>query len=126
MARQRFALFGRVFLILVVLSWFAFNSLPGTCLLGTAGGILGALAWYSAQYGLGSSGMSSWGFVAGAVIVAVLYSRLHDRRWQVGNLPDAVAPAILLGAALVRIGCLIHGHRYGKPSLPRRATRSCS
>ncbi len=87
-----------------------------TCLLAIVGGMLGARVWYSAQYGLGSSGMSSYGFVTGAVIVAALYWKLHGGGSKMGDLPDAAAPAILLGAALVRVGCFIHGCCYGKPS----------
>ncbi len=87
-----------------------------TCLLAIVGGMLGARVWYSAQYGFSSSGMSSYGFVTGAVIVAALYWKLHGGGSKLGDLPDAAAPAILLGAALVRVGCFIHGCCYGKPS----------
>ena len=87
-----------------------------TCLFAIAGGILGARGWFSAQYGLGASGMSSYGFAMGAVLVAVLYRRLRLGRWDIGDLADAAAPAILMGAALVRVGCFIHGCCYGKPS----------
>lgn len=87
-----------------------------TCLLAIVGGMLGARIWYSAQYGPGSSGMSSYGFVTGAVIVAVLCWKLRGDGSKMGDLPDAAAPAVLLGAALVRVGCFIHGCCYGKPS----------
>jgi len=86
------------------------------CLFGLTGGILGARAWYSAQYGIGSSGMSCYGFIAGVVVVGALYWRFHAGRTPMGDVPDAAAPAILLGGALVRIGCFIHGCCYGKPS----------
>jgi phosphatidylglycerol:prolipoprotein diacylglycerol transferase len=87
-----------------------------TCLLAVLGGILGARGWYSAQYGLGSAGMSSYGFMIGVVAAAVIYRRLHGGRWEMGELPDTTAPAVLLGASLVRVGCFVHGCCYGKPS----------
>jgi phosphatidylglycerol:prolipoprotein diacylglycerol transferase len=87
-----------------------------TWLLGVIGGILGARIWYSAQYGLGSSGMSSWGFATGAVLAVLLYQRLRYGRWQWGDLLDALVPGILLSAALVKVGCFVHGCCYGKPS----------
>ena len=85
-----------------------------TYLFGVWGGFLGARAWFSAQYGLSSAGMSFWGFVMGATLAVVLYRRFHFGHWQMWDFPDAVAPALLLGDAVVRIGCFLHGCCYGK------------
>ncbi len=87
-----------------------------TYFLGAWGGIIGARLWYSAQYGLWSAGMSFWGFVIGATLAISLYRRFHFGRWQTGDFPDAVAPALLFGDALVRVGCFIHGCCYGRVS----------
>lgn len=87
-----------------------------TYLLGIWGGILGARVWFSAQYGVWANGMSFWGFVVGATLAVAFYRRWHSGRWEVGDFPDAAAPALLLGAAVVRVGCFLNGCCYGKPS----------
>lgn len=87
-----------------------------TYLLGIWGGFLGARAWFSAQYGLWSAGMSVWGFLFGAAIAVTLYRRLHFGRWQTGDFADAVTPAVLVASALMRVGCFLRGCCYGDVS----------
>ena len=87
-----------------------------TYLLGIWGGIIGARAWFSAQYGLGSAGMSFWGFVFGAALAVSLYRRVGRGHWHLTDFPDAVVPAILLGGALVRVACFLQGCCFGSVS----------
>lgn len=87
-----------------------------TYLAGTAGGILGARLWYSAQYGalFIRGGFSYYGFGLGAAITLCAFHRLRHRRWAETDFPDAVAPALALGSAVHRVGCFYTGCCFGK------------
>ena len=64
------------------------------------------------------AGLSIEGAVLGAALGIWIYSRFN-RRFSYGILVDSIAPAIILGQAIGRIGCTINGCCYGLPtSLP--------
>jgi phosphatidylglycerol:prolipoprotein diacylglycerol transferase len=60
--------------------------------------------------------MSVWGFMLGAALTASLYRRVRFGRWETGDFADAVAPAVLVASALMRVGCFLRGCCYGEPS----------
>jgi phosphatidylglycerol:prolipoprotein diacylglycerol transferase len=91
-------------------------------LVGVLGGLLGAKLLYVFEHlgeGLGDTllsrgGMSWFGGLVGGVIaglIVVLWKRL-----SVVALLSAAAPAITLGQAVGRIGCLLVGDDYGRPT----------
>lgn len=64
------------------------------------------------KYGLG--GLSFHGGLLGGVLAGSLYIRFAKMSyWRVA---DCLAPGILLGYAVTRIGCLLNGCCYGKPA----------
>jgi phosphatidylglycerol:prolipoprotein diacylglycerol transferase len=66
---------------------------------------------------LRQGGLSLYGGLAGGLITAWLFSR--KREIKLLPLLDIIAPALLLGQAIGRIGCLLNGCCYGKiTSLP--------
>ncbi len=63
-------------------------------------------------------GISSYGVYGGAVVGAVMWAK-----WRGGAFwphADALAPGFLVGAALARMSCLLHGCDFGRvaPGLP--------
>ncbi|MDD4098179.1 MAG: prolipoprotein diacylglyceryl transferase [Lentisphaeria bacterium] len=58
-------------------------------------------------------GLVFYGGFLGAVLALVLLA--HRRRWPVWRLADLIAPALALGHAFGRIGCLINGCCFGFP-----------
>ena len=56
-----------------------------------------------------------YGGFLGAVVVALIYFRFHPElpAWRVADL---YGPALALGQAIGRIGCLMAGDDYGKPT----------
>ena len=54
----------------------------------------------------------------GALITALLLTRLFARRWNVsfGALLDAFAPALVVGYGIAMIGALLHGLFAGRPT----------
>jgi phosphatidylglycerol---prolipoprotein diacylglyceryl transferase len=76
-------------------------------------------SYYSQNPGamLGFEGLTIWGAVLGAALGIWVYSRFS--KFDFGYFADLVAPAILLGQAIGRVGCLINGCCFGDPtSLP--------
>jgi phosphatidylglycerol:prolipoprotein diacylglycerol transferase len=63
---------------------------------------------------IGFQGMGIFGAIIGATLVGVAYGRI--RGFPVGRIADLVAPAVILGQAIGRVGCNINGCCYGKPS----------
>lgn len=59
-------------------------------------------------------GLAIYGAVIGGLVAGVTYARY--RGIPVGKLADASAPAIILGQAIGRIGCMINGDVFGKPA----------
>lgn len=91
------------------------------------GGLIGArlthvldqLNYYLVNPGsiIGGAGEAIYGAVLGGALFAWIGSRVH--RYPFGQLVDLAAPALLLGQAIGRIGCVINGCCYGLPtSLP--------
>lgn len=60
---------------------------------------------------VGAGGLTIWGAVLGAALGIWIYSRFADFKY--GYFVDIVAPAIILGQAIGRVGCLINGCCYG-------------
>jgi len=64
------------------------------------------------------AGLSIEGAALGAALGIWIYSRFN-RNFNFGVVTDAIAPAIVIGQAIGRIGCTINGCCYGLPtSLP--------
>lgn len=56
-------------------------------------------------------GLSFFGGLGGGVLAGVIYCRV--KKINIGEMGDVVAPAVALGYAIVRIGCLLNGCCYG-------------
>ncbi len=87
-------------------------------------GLLGARAYYRVTHlreaaGPWLAGLSVQGFVIVATVVFVLGGWAWGVR--IGHLLDATIPALLLGQAVGRLGCLLAGCCYGRPSSDRWA-----
>ena len=66
---------------------------------------------------IGASGLTAYGAVLGAALAIWIYTKFS--KFQFGYLADVVAPGIILGQAVGRVGCTINGCCYGIPtSLP--------
>lgn len=66
---------------------------------------------------IGGAGLTIYGAVLGATLGIWIYSRVSKLRF--GYFADLIAPGIILGQAVGRIGCTINGCCYGTPtSLP--------
>ena len=66
---------------------------------------------------IGAGGLTAYGAVLGAALGIWVYSKFSTFRFA--YFADVVAPAIILGQAIGRIGCTINGCCYGLPtSLP--------
>ncbi len=65
----------------------------------------------------GLSGLAFYGGFAPALLVGVLY--LRHKKLSVGKVTDTIAPSLILGTGIGRIGCFLAGCCFGKPtSLP--------
>lgn len=60
-----------------------------------------------------NGGMSIQGCVLGGLVAALLFARA--RQVRVWELLDILAPGVLLGQAIGRIGCLTSGDAFGRP-----------
>ncbi len=81
--------------------------------------VLDNLGYYTSNPGqiIGLEGMTIFGAILGGVLGLWIYTRLH--RVPFSPLADLIAPGIILAQAVGRIGCIINGCCYGKPtSLP--------
>jgi len=57
------------------------------------------------------AGLAIYGAVLGATLAMWIYSRI--RKYNFGYFADIIAPSILLGQAIGRVGCTINGCCYG-------------
>lgn len=60
------------------------------------------------------AGLAIYGGLAGGVLAGVLYARRHNL--PLGCFADAIAPALILGQAVGRIGDVINGEHRGLPA----------
>ncbi|HYF93521.1 MAG TPA: prolipoprotein diacylglyceryl transferase [Symbiobacteriaceae bacterium] len=89
---------------------------------GVVGGRVWEVIWtwrdYAAQplqaLALWNGGMSIQGCVLGGLVAALVFGwRRQVRVWE---LLDVLAPGVLLGQAIGRIGCLTSGDAFGRPA----------
>lgn len=59
-------------------------------------------------------GLSYFGGLGAGVLGGWLYVKV--KKLPVGKIADVVAPAVAIGYAIVRIGCLLNGCCYGEPT----------
>lgn len=59
-------------------------------------------------------GLAIYGAVVGGLVALIAYARY--RGISVGVLADAVAPSLILGQAIGRVGCMINGDVFGAPT----------
>jgi len=76
-----------------------------------APGGLGALL--GAVVNIAEGGLVVYGSLIGAAVGVAIFARRH--RVPLLPLGDLLAPSLMLGLAIGRIGCLLHGCCYGKP-----------
>ncbi len=63
---------------------------------------------------IGIGGLSMFGGIVLAIICGVIYTRVKKLNvWRIG---DILAPSIMLGLGIARIGCFLNGCCFGKPS----------
>ncbi len=90
------------------------------------GGIVGARALYVVEnwgeefsgrlldaFAVWHGGLVFYGGLAGALAAVTFWS--WQRRWPLPDVGDMMAPALPLGHALGRIGCLLNGCCFGRP-----------
>ena len=65
-------------------------------------------------FAIQEGGLAIYGGVAGGLVAAWIYTRRH--RLSLAPFADLVAPSLILGQAIGRIGCLINGDAYGAPT----------
>jgi phosphatidylglycerol:prolipoprotein diacylglycerol transferase len=86
-------------LLYVIFHWQEFNH-----------DLIGIIAFW--RGGLG--GLMFFGGLILALVVGLLYAR-HEKM-PILKLLDAIAPALVLGEGLTRIGCFLNGCCFGKPT----------
>lgn len=67
-----------------------------------------------AVFAVRSGGLSFHGGLAGGILAGLWYT--HRHRLPQGKIADLVAPYVALGYAMVRIGCLLNGCCFGRPT----------
>ena len=90
------------------------------------GGLAGARAYWVVEHWhevrgdllhglMGGAGFTWYGGLVGGVVAVIVLARF--RRLPLGIVANAMAPAVALGYAIARIGCLLAGDgTYGRPS----------
>ncbi len=86
------------------------------------GGVVGARLFYVIDHGehylsnptqvLGGGGAAVYGALAGGIIAAMIYARMSHI--PVGRAADSLAPGLLVGQIIGRIGCIINGDVWGR------------
>jgi len=59
-------------------------------------------------------GLAIHGAILGGLLVSILYSRIHKLSFW--KFADTLAPSLILGQAIGRIGCLFNGDAHGYPT----------
>ncbi len=85
------------------------------------GGIVGARLFHVVDYWefymanpmqiVGGSGLALYGALAGGIVAAVIYAQI--RHLPLRRAADSLAPGLLVGLMIGRIGCIINGDSYG-------------
>lgn len=63
---------------------------------------------------IGIGGLSMFGGVILAIVCSIIY--VHIKRLNLWGIADVVAPSIMLGLGIARIGCFLNGCCFGTPS----------
>ena len=63
---------------------------------------------------IGIGGLSMFGGLVLAIVSGIIYVRV--KRLDLWRIADAVAPSIMLGLGIARIGCFLNGCCFGTPS----------
>ena len=63
---------------------------------------------------IGIGGLSMFGGLILAIVCGIIY--IHIKKLSVWRIADAVAPSIMLGLGIARIGCFLNGCCFGEPS----------
>jgi phosphatidylglycerol:prolipoprotein diacylglycerol transferase len=63
---------------------------------------------------IGIGGLSMFGGLVLAIVCGILYVRL--KKLNLWSIADVLAPSIMLGLGIARIGCFFNGCCFGKPS----------
>lgn len=91
------------------------------------GGLLGARVYYALFYDPYYYFTKPWTLlfiwegglaIHGAIIGGILALYIFSRKWQINffSLADLLAPIVLLGQAIGRLGCFLNGCCYGYPT----------
>jgi phosphatidylglycerol:prolipoprotein diacylglycerol transferase len=62
----------------------------------------------------GLAGLSMYGGILLAILLSILY--MWRKRLPVWEISDVIAPSIALGLGITRIGCLLNGCCFGRPT----------
>ena len=63
---------------------------------------------------IGIGGLSMFGGLILAILCSIIYLRL--KKLNVQKIADVVAPSVMLGLGVARIGCFLNGCCFGKPT----------
>ncbi len=63
---------------------------------------------------IGIGGLSMFGGLVLAIVCGVLY--IHLKKLNVWKITDIVAPSVMLGLGIARVGCFLNGCCFGTPS----------
>jgi len=63
---------------------------------------------------IGIGGLSMFGGLVLAIVCGIIY--IHIKKLSVWRIADIVAPSIMLGLGIARIGCFLNGCCFGQPS----------
>lgn len=63
---------------------------------------------------IGIGGLSMFGGLVLAIVCGIIY--IHIKKLSVWRIADVVAPSIMLGLGIARIGCFLNGCCFGNPS----------
>jgi len=86
------------------------------------GGVVGARLFYVIDHGehylanpmqvFGGAGAAIYGALGGGIIAAIIYAKISHI--PVGRAADSLAPGLLVGQMIGRIGCIINGDVWGR------------